>query len=251
MAGHPIPKIVYGLIPTTINFDYPPSEGRKREEINRVGKASESLSGVRQFQLNYLEGTRKLKFSFVSETIIDQLEAFFENHAALGKSFKFYQDKTSINYVLYEIDQSKLSPVETHPKGIDTYLYDVELAFRRAINQVSGDYMEILILNNQVAAIDLTGVVLDSTQYRSVKIFYEIFRKTATNELLANGELVCLYDETSNAWSLAPGFWEGAADYGVVFSITPAGQVQYTSSNLAGANYTGRILLREFTIIGG
>ena len=251
MSTHPIPKIVYGTIPQTINFDWPPSEGVKREETKFSGKVSESLSGIRQTQRNFLQATRKMKFRHVSETITDQLETFFKNHASLGKSFKFYQDKTLGSYVTYELDQDKLSPKEIAAKGIDTFIYEVELAMRRVVNQVSGDYMEILILNNQAAPTDLVGAVLDSSQYRSVKIFYEMYRKSSTTELLANGELTCLFNEATNTWSLAPGMWEGVSDYGVVFTITAGGQIRYTSTNVGGTGYTGRVLIREFTIIGG
>lgn len=250
MAAHPIPKIEYGnLFTNVISFDYPPSEGRKREEIEVNGKTSESLSGLRQVQVNFMEATRKLKFRFVSETLMTEIETFFQSWAALGKSFRFYQDKNSLSYVLYEIDQKKLQPKEILATDGDTYIYEVELAFRRVLDEVGSDaFMEFTILNNQGVALSLAGLVYDSTLYKSVRIFYELVRKTDSSERVANGEMVVIYNALTNDWTLKPGMWEGDPAPGVTFSITALGQVQYTSDNQAGANYSGVLKIRNFTI---
>lgn len=251
--GHPIPKITYGaLFANTLDFDYPPSEGMKRETIRIYGKTSDSLSGVRQANTNYMEASRKFRFRFISETLQSSLENFITTWAGKGKTFRYYQDKTLGNFVVYELDQNKLEPKPITAVGVDTYIYEVEMAVRRVLGTVDvGGYVQQVILNNQLVALALPDLLLDSTQYKTVRIFYEISRKTGTNELVANGELVCVYHANTNTWSLSPGFWDGDPDYGVTFSITAGGQIKYTSTNLAGTNYVGYLLVREFTIVGG
>lgn len=254
MAAHPIPKIEYGIGPTVISFDYPPSEGnKKREEIEAVGKTSESLSGVRQVQRNYLEGSRKMKFKFLSEALMTSIETFYKDWASLGKSFKFFQDKTSINYVTYELDQKKLSPKETHGIDGDTYRYELELAFRRALSSVTGDtgYMQQEILNNQGVAVDFPDIIFDATEYKSVRMFFELSRKTDTQQNIVNGQLVATFNDLTNSWSIDPPSWEGSPSHGVTFSISAGGQLKYISDNLTGANYVGYILVRNFIIQNG
>jgi hypothetical protein len=249
-----IPKIEYGsLTPTVINFTYPPAMmGQKRESFNIVKKENESLSGRRQVQLNYIEDIRKLKFEFLTEAQVTQLETFIKTWAALGKSFKYFEDKTLAAYKAYELDMTKFEPKPITSVGVDIYIYEVELIFRRTDDaSVAGGYVELEIVNNQVAAADVTGLLLDSDSYKSVKVFYEVFRKTGSSERICNGFFTCLYKSGTNAWELEAGSFEGSPAHGVTFSITTAGQVQYTSDNMAGTNYESRLLLRNFTIIEG
>lgn len=237
--AHPIPKIEYGSTPTVITFDYP-EKMQSGELLNINKKDTDSLSGVRQTQLNYIEGQLKLRFSFVSEAIRAQLETFLINHAALGKSFKYFVDKNSLSYVTYEMDITKYEPKKITAVGVNSYIYEIDLVFRRAVGEpVQGEFVEINILNNQAVALSIPGLLADSSTYRSLKVFYEIFRKTDSSERICNGWFTLLYKESTPGWDIAPGGFDGDPAHGVTFSVTSGGQVQYTSDNQSGTNYEG------------
>jgi hypothetical protein len=104
------------------------------------------------------------------------------------------------------------------------------------------------LADNQVAAADVTGLLLDKTLWRSALIEVDISRRdTATpgSELRWVGTLRALHTKEDDAWALAvisggPDSVNGKPG-GVTFSITAAGQVQYTSHDLAGAAYVGKL----------
>lgn len=253
--AHHIPKIEYGdFVPTVISFDYPPVE-KSKEKIRAQNKVSTSLSGQRQVQNLYMEGSRTLEFRFLSENLKDSLETFFTSHAGKGKAFKYYDDKTSGDYVSYELANDDFDPKVIASVTQNTYIYAVELELRRVIGETQAEnYMEITLANNQSSAADVTGLLLDSSSYRSARIEIEIFRKTDSAERIFRGHLIATYLESSGAWDITPSgegsgqYESGVYSHGVTFSITAAGQVQYTSDLMTGLNYEGELILRNFVI---
>jgi len=115
-----------------ILFDYPPKEilGEILEPNNT---SSESLSGIRQVSTNYIEGKRDLIFSFLSNSIYLLLKSFIESHALYGKTFRYYEDKTSNDYLDYEFNDFKINPKKITSKGENVYVWEVPLKFRRVI----------------------------------------------------------------------------------------------------------------------
>lgn len=249
--AHHIPKISYGtFVPTVINFDYPPSDiDPEATVINK--KTTESISGVRSTQLNNVEAVRKLKFRFISEALKTSLESFIQTFAAYGKAFRYYDDKLGATYKTYEIDQDKFVPKIITAVGANTYIYEFDLQLRRVVDDaVQEGVLKVEIVNNQVSAANITGLLLDSAQYRSVQVFYEIWRKTASSERVCSGWFKAFYKESTANWVIELGPFE-PEEHGVTFSITTAGQVQYTSDNMAGASYESEAIFRNFTILEG
>ena len=92
------------------------------------------------------------------------------------------------------------------------------------------------IANNQSVAADVTGLLLDGASVKMAIIDYRIRRRTTGGggeERVQGGSIVALYKQTAATWSITPGPQSGD-DAGVEFSITNAGQIQYTSDNQAG-----------------
>jgi len=254
--AHHIPKIVYGgFVPTVISFDYPPKEIDPEATIlNR--KVTESISGVRATQLNNVEGVRKLKFSFISENLRASLESFVQTFAAYGKAFKYFEDKNALTYKTYELDQEKFVPKIITSVGANAYIYEFDLQLRRVIDDaVREGVMQIEIINNQSTPLSITGFTLDSASYKSVQVFYEVFRKTSLSEMVANGWFKCIYKEETDSWDIVNGPFEGdeSGGYpaGVLFSVTSSGQIQYVSDNMAGSSYESTAAFRNFTILEG
>jgi len=115
-----------------ILFDYPPIEP-DGEELDAKNTTSESLSGVQQVSINYVEGKRKLKFSFLSQTLYNLVDTFLKTSAILGKQFRYFEDKTLSPYVIYELDKLKVNPKKITSRGENSYVWEVPLTFRRIL----------------------------------------------------------------------------------------------------------------------
>lgn len=249
--AHHIPKITYGgLVQTAVVFDYPPKEDNG-DRFDVVERIQTSVSGVRQVQVDHTEAVRPLKFSSVSETTKSELQTFFLTHGQYGKAFRYYENKDSASYEEYELKDLKFAPKRIGIRGENLYAYEIPLTLRRVVGVTSAeDYVTQELLNNQAVGIDLEDLILDSSAYRSAKVFFEIFRKTDSSERVANGYLTATYKESTATWDITPaGVFDGD-EHGVEFEIDSTGQIAYTSDNMAGANYEGEILLRDFTIEG-
>jgi len=115
-----------------ILFQFPPME-KNGEILETKANTSESLSGIRQVSVNYIEENRSLVFSFLSPAIYALLDTFLRSHALFGESFRYYEDQTLNTYKDYELDKFKVTPRKLAPRGVDTYVWEVPLAFRRVL----------------------------------------------------------------------------------------------------------------------
>lgn len=115
-----------------IEFDFPPKEPTG-EKLETNATTSVSLSGIRQVSINHIEGNRSPIFSFVSPSLYILLTAFLENHGLMGNDFRYFEDKTLNDYKTYELDDLKVSPKKLAPKGVDTYVWEIPLKFRRVL----------------------------------------------------------------------------------------------------------------------
>ena len=245
--AHHIPKIIYGsTIPLTVELEYPPKDYGAPEQDDSKERILVSLSGQRQVQVDFLEVTRPLKFAGLSETKLAALRTFFRQWGYLGKSFRYYDDKDSATYETYELSDLKFKPKRTGIAGANAWTYELPFTFRRVENEDMVDYLEAVIANNQAVAADVTGLSLDSTSYKSVKIFFELRRKTDTQEVVENGYLTAIYKDSTAAWDVTLEGTSDGDDTGVTFSMS-GGQVQYVSSNLTGGNYTGTMRIKNMT----
>lgn len=96
------------------------------------------------------------------------------------------------------------------------------------------------VVANNASAQNVTGLIFDKTIYKSAAIEFDLYRKTdAPTELSSVVKLTAIYKPVANTWTMLQSS-EGD-DCEVTFSIDSSGQVKYTSSNLAGANYAGSI----------
>jgi hypothetical protein len=109
--------------------------------------------------------------------------------------------------------------------------------------QNGGGSLNFSLANNQVAAANVTGLLLDKTKTRAATIPFLLHRQTDTPlEYDVVGVITLYYKPVADSWNISVEFKAGDADdVGIVFSVTSAGQIQYTSTNLAGANYSGYI----------
>lgn len=100
------------------------------------------------------------------------------------------------------------------------------------------------INNNQVSAANVYELVLDSDITRAANIFYYIFRKHGSTEIMESGTITARY--VNNAWTFTQEYQ--GDDTGVTLSITSGGYFQYTSTELVGSPYTGVMKYRAYAL---
>lgn len=103
------------------------------------------------------------------------------------------------------------------------------------------------IANNQAAPANVTGLVFDKVSVKAARIFFDISRRTDTQNVIEVGEMFCVFDAEADDWrvSLDSKFDDG----GLTFTITSVGQVQYTSTDLTGTSYSGTLKMKDVTKI--
>jgi len=95
------------------------------------------------------------------------------------------------------------------------------------------------IANNQSSAQDITGLLFNPSTFRGAKIEYTVYRVTSTaaSAVAQIGEIKIVYNTQAGQWFLYDVY--AGQNAGVEFSITATGQIQYTSSDIAGSSYVG------------
>lgn len=137
------------------------------------------------------------------------------------------------------------------PWGDD--LSDIIQAIVTTLNGVSGTAdiptSSFNLSNNISSAANITGLLFNTSQVRSAIVEYSVSRVTSSNEKSEQGQLFLTYNATNSAptrWSLARMANETS---GITFTITSAGQVQYTSTNLAGTGHVGKLKFKAKTFL--
>lgn len=115
-----------------------------------------------------------------------------------------------------------------------------------------GDILDtsFTIANNIGVATDINGLVFDPGTIRAANVDYSVYRTSTANPSghAEVGTLFLIYDDSASSgqkWQLS----QRSGGYsGVTFSITDAGQVQYTSTDINSTNYSGVIRFRAKTL---
>lgn len=104
------------------------------------------------------------------------------------------------------------------------------------------------VANNQVAAANVTGLIIDPTKIRSFELDIQVYRNTTGAGATEVAERMKIY----GVFSTVAGTWEitqaGVGNSGVTISITNAGQIQYTSSNITGTAASSYLTYRYTTM---
>jgi hypothetical protein len=102
-----------------------------------------------------------------------------------------------------------------------------------------GGTQSSLAIANNTGPATVTGLIFNSTNIASARVLYHLERRTDTQDVTEHGELHIAFDNENTAWSVVN--VSHGDDAEVVFSITPSGQVEYTSNDLTGATYSGKL----------
>ena len=257
-----ISKITYNELgtgtPKEIEFDSPPEGDPFNEERKATAKTKRSSNGTPQTQFNYIQQIFNLEFTYQSSTVYEAFLEFFDNHASQGGFFEYHSSTEESSLGTYEFENkntkykrpifAEVGTFEFNWKfKISTVLdltYEVEESGVGAIQET-----QATIANNQVAAADVVGLAFDGSEVRGARINYSIYRNTtggSAEELSETGTLRVSFLTVADDWE-EPAH-DSVGNAGVTFSITSAGQLQYTSTNMAGDNYVGTIRFEASTI---
>lgn len=100
------------------------------------------------------------------------------------------------------------------------------------------------LTNNLAVAANIESLVFDKRFTSSAVIDYVIQRTSSSAELIQSGILMAVYKPRADAWSVFEYGTPGPHASGVTFTITSAGQVQYTTTNQAGTIALSRMIFR-------
>lgn len=107
-----------------------------------------------------------------------------------------------------------------------------------------GDEYVYTILNNKLVAETIRNLTFDYQYTSQATIEYLIQRVTSSTELIETGIFQVVYRPDADTWVIVPIGTAGPDVSGVTFSITSDGNVQYTSTNIAGTEQISRIVFR-------
>lgn len=103
--------------------------------------------------------------------------------------------------------------------------------------------------NNQASPADVTDFPLFlSTEVLALEFLYQVFRRTDSSHVVDVGRAYLIYDQESDLWFVKRSFQHDDAE--VEFIVSPTAnpdeyKLQYTSSNIAGASYTGTLKITD------
>ena len=132
------------------------------------------------------------------------------------------------------IDGVSYSYPERNEKGWGAAATNVIEAICNKLNEISSSadiaVSSFTLANNQVSAADITGLSFDISTMRGALAIYSIYRTTGSAERSEEGQLEVKYNNVANTWDISQ---TAIGASGILFTITAAGQVQYTSDNYA------------------
>ena len=86
--------------------------------------------------------------------------------------------------------------------------------------------------------IDIPGLTFPPSDVRAAYIRYTVHRSTDSNEVNEQGELWAVYNDTNGIWDFSEVKSDNAS---IEFNITNVGQVQFSTTTIAGLNHEGFI----------
>jgi hypothetical protein len=91
---------------------------------------------------------------------------------------------------------------------------------------------------NPGSNIDIPGLTFPPSNVRAAFIRFTVHRETSTNEANEAGDILAVYNNTNGNWDFSV---VSGAEASIVFNITNIGQVQFTTSTIAGTSHEGFI----------
>lgn len=117
-------------------------------------------------------------------------------------------------------------------KGTQTQLQSALLSMIGA----GGTQYKLDPLANNTSNQDITGLLFDNSTHKGAIIFYDIDRRTSTQNVVESGILIVSYDVADATWRIEK-LISGLDNAGVTFTISSGGQVRANTNDLTGSSY--------------
>lgn len=107
------------------------------------------------------------------------------------------------------------------------------------------------LTNNQSVAADIVGLKFNRRSVSQAVVEFLVQRvttSTGATELVESGSFILTYNPTADDWNISLTNINTPDNSGVDFTVTTAGQVQYTSSNITGVHSISRVVWRARTL---
>ena len=154
-----------------------------------------------------------------------------------GNAITINDEDTSIT-AANRIRTGTNTSIQLENNGSLMMIYNQTTARHHVISRESGYTSEksFTLVNNQTSAADITSLIFNPSTYRGFKVEYSIYRETSTvgSGAAQIGQLRGIYNTKLAEWYLSEDFSGNSS--GIEFSITSAGQIQYTSSDFDAIN---------------
>lgn len=150
----------------------------------------------------------------------------------------------NIQGTLIDFPESAQSP--NWAPAIIEFAQSVEAALSGVAGSFDISPQVYLIPSNINTNVDITNLAFPTSDVRSATINYYVYRQTdnpnpADTIKLQKGEISVSYNPNNpanNKWEISH---EGHGDAQITFNITDTGQIQYTTTAIAGTNHSGKI----------
>lgn len=116
----------------------------------------------------------------------------------------------------------------------------------KSIVQRGGDQISQSLDDNQTNTA-ITGASFDKTQVKGARMLVDLFRRNDSQSANEIGELFVTHDTEADVWRVFFASHDGDTD--TTFSITAAGQLQYSTSTYGGTGYTGTLKLTQISTL--
>jgi len=106
-----------------------------------------------------------------------------------------------------------------------------------------------IMTTNANTNVNLPNLAFPTSTVRGAIISYSVYRSTNTVTVSQTGELIVNYNPTNpigNKWEISDSF---VGDAQTVFNITDVGQIQFSTTLIAGINYTGTVTYQAKAIL--
>ena len=162
--------------------------------------------------------------------------ASINKNLSIGQSARFY-DATLSSYVGLKAPAATATYTLTLPSSLPTangyaLVSDVSGTLTFEKMGTSGDVQVFTAANNVTTPTDVTGLLMSDNPTFQIMVGVSIVNVVPEQTLNALYELRGSFQSGTSTWAFSQN-WTGP-DTGIRFNITPAGQLQYTSSNVSG-----------------
>lgn len=204
----------------------------KREGATFTMPGGSTIGRYRRAVFSYNSYSNFVNCIFSAESVtVGGLTPVKTLHETLGDTYIGHIDLEATAAAAYKTAGSGTSIIE-NKVGVNTRIFRAGSA---GAGGGGSSAKTFTLANNQASAADVTGFFVNPSVKKGfvADVMIKRYHTTPDLELTANYTIRGFYKESTGVWHIGEGTYLGD-DTGIVFTMTNAGQLQYTSSNISG-----------------